>query len=244
MTFTTGNCYGIIGANGAGKSTFLKVLSGQLDPNSGHVHLESGKRMSVLEQNHFAYDEQQVLQSVIMGNKPLYAIKKEMDDLYAKPDFSDADSERVGELQIKYEEMNGWNADSDAAALLSSLGIPEDLHYTLMGDLDGKKKVRILLAQALFGNPDVLIMDEPTNDLDVNTLRALEEALENFAGCAVIISHDRWFLDRVCTHILAFEGNSEVYYFEGGYSDYEENRKKRMGDEQPKRIRYKKLGSV
>ena len=201
VTFTIGNCYGIIGANGAGKSTFLKMLSGQLDPNSGHVHLESGKRMSVLEQNHFAYDEQQVLQSVIMGNKPLYAIKKEMDDLYAKPDFSDADSERVGELQIKYEEMNGWNADSDAAALLSNLGIPEDLHYTLMGDLDGKKKVRVLLAQALFGNPDVLIMDEPTNDLDYETIQWLEEFLANYNHTVIVVSHDRHFLDLSLIHI-------------------------------------------
>jgi ATPase subunit of ABC transporter with duplicated ATPase domains len=222
VTFTTGNCYGIIGANGAGKSTFLKVLSGQLDPNSGHVHLESGKRMSVLEQNHFAYDEQQVLQSVIMGNKPLYAIKKEMDDLYAKPDFSDADSERVGELQIKYEEMNGWNADSDAAALLSSLGIPEDLHYTLMGDLDGKKKVRVLLAQALFGNPDVLIMDEPTNDLDYETIQWLEEVLANYDHTVIVVSHDRHFLDSVCTHISDIDFG-KINHYSGNYTFWYES---------------------
>ena len=222
VTFTTGNCYGIIGANGAGKSTFLKVLSGQLDPNSGHVHLESGKRMSVLEQNHFAYDEQQVLQSVIMGNKPLYAIKKEMDDLYAKPDFSDADSERVGELQITYEEMNGWNADSDAAALLSSLGIPEDLHYTLMGDLDGKKKVRILLAQALFGNPDVLIMDEPTNDLDYETIQWLEEFLANYDHTVIVVSHDRHFLDSVCTHISDIDFG-KINHYSGNYTFWYES---------------------
>ena len=222
VTFTTGNCYGIIGANGAGKSTFLKVLSGQLDPNSGHVHLESGKRMSVLEQNHFAYDEQQVLQSVIMGNKPLYAIKKEMDDLYAKPDFSDADSERVGELQIKYEEMNGWNADSDAAALLSNLGIPEDLHYTLMGDLDGKKKVRILLAQALFGNPDVLIMDEPTNDLDYETIQWLEEFLANYDHTVIVVSHDRHFLDSVCTHISDIDFG-KINHYSGNYTFWYES---------------------
>ena len=222
VTFTTGNCYGIIGANGAGKSTFLKVLSGQLDPNSGHVHLESGKRMSVLEQNHFAYDEQQVLQSVIMGNKPLYAIKKEMDDLYAKPDFSDADSERVGELQIKYEEMNGWNADSDAAALLSSLGIPEDLHYTLMGDLDGKKKVRILLAQALFGNPDVLIMDEPTNDLDYETIQWLEEFLANYDHTVIVVSHYRHFLDSVCTHISDIDFG-KINHYSGNYTFWYES---------------------
>ena len=222
VTFTTGNCYGIIGANGAGKSTFLKVLSGQLDPNSGHVHLESGKRMSVLEQNHFAYDEQQVLQSVIMGNKPLYAIKKEMDDLYAKPDFSDADSERVGELQIKYEEMNGWNADSDAAALLSNLGIPEDLHYTLMGDLDGKKKVRVLLAQALFGNPDVLIMDEPTNDLDYETIQWLEEFLANYDHTVIVVSHDRHFLDSVCTHISDIDFG-KINLYSGNYTFWYES---------------------
>ena len=222
VTFTIGNCYGLIGANGAGKSTFLKMLSGQLDPNSGHVHLESGKRMSVLEQNHFAYDEQQVLQSVIMGNKPLYAIKKEMDDLYAKPDFSDADSERVGELQIKYEEMNGWNADSDAAALLSNLGIPEDLHYTLMGDLDGKKKVRVLLAQALFGNPDVLIMDEPTNDLDYETIQWLEEFLANYDHTVIVVSHDRHFLDSVCTHISDIDFG-KINHYSGNYTFWYES---------------------
>lgn len=222
VTFTTGNCYGIIGANGAGKSTFLKVLSGQLDPNAGHVHLEPGKRMSVLEQNHFAYDENQVLQSVIMGNKPLYAIKKEMDDLYANPDFSDADSERVGELQIKFEEMDGWNADSDAAALLSNLGISEDLHYTLMGDLDGKQRVRVLLAQALFGNPDVLIMDEPTNDLDYETIQWLEEFLANYDHTVIVVSHDRHFLDSVCTHISDIDFG-KINHYSGNYTFWYES---------------------
>ena len=222
VTFTTGNCYGIIGANGAGKSTFLKALSGQLDPNAGHVHLEPGKRMSVLEQNHFAYDEHQVLQSVIMGNKPLYAIKKEMDDLYANPDFSDADSERVGELQIKFEEMDGWNADSDAAALLSNLGISEDLHYTLMGDLDGKQRVRVLLAQALFGNPDVLIMDEPTNDLDYETIQWLEEFLANYDHTVIVVSHDRHFLDSVCTHISDIDFG-KINHYSGNYTFWYES---------------------
>ena len=222
VTFTTGNCYGIIGANGAGKSTFLKVLSGQLDPNAGHVHLDPGKRMSVLEQNHFAYDEHQVLQSVIMGNKPLYAIKKEMDDLYANPDFSDADSERVGELQIKFEEMDGWNADSDAAALLSNLGISEDLHYTLMGDLDGKQRVRVLLAQALFGNPDVLIMDEPTNDLDYETIQWLEEFLANYDHTVIVVSHDRHFLDSVCTHISDIDFG-KINHYSGNYTFWYES---------------------
>ena len=222
VTFTTGNCYGIIGANGAGKSTFLKVLSGQLDPNAGHVHLEPGKRMSVLEQNHFAYDEHQVLQSVIMGNKPLYEIKKEMDDLYANPDFSDADSERVGELQIKFEEMDGWNADSDAASLLSNLGISEDLHYTLMGDLDGKQRVRVLLAQALFGNPDVLIMDEPTNDLDYETIQWLEEFLANYDHTVIVVSHDRHFLDSVCTHISDIDFG-KINHYSGNYTFWYES---------------------
>ena len=222
VTFTTGNCYGIIGANGAGKSTFLKVLSGQLDPNAGHIHLEPGKRMSVLEQNHFAYDEHQVLKTVIMGNKPLYAIKKEMDDLYANPDFSDADSERVGELQIKFEEMDGWNADSDAAALLSNLGISEDIHYTMMGDLDGMQRVRVLLAQALFGNPDVLIMDEPTNDLDYETIQWLEEFLANYDHTVIVVSHDRHFLDSVCTHISDIDFG-KINHYSGNYTFWYES---------------------
>ncbi|MGB0260525.1 MAG: ABC-F family ATP-binding cassette domain-containing protein [Flavobacteriaceae bacterium] len=222
VTFTTGNCYGIIGANGAGKSTFLKALSGKIDPNSGSVHLEPGKRMSVLEQNHFAFDEHPVLQTVIMGNAPLYAIKKEMDDLYAKPDFSDADSERVGELQIKFEEMNGWNADSDAAALLSNLGISEDLHYSLMGDLDGKQRVRVLLAQALFGNPDVLIMDEPTNDLDYETISWLEDFLANYDNTVIVVSHDRHFLDAVCTHISDIDFG-KINHFSGNYTFWYES---------------------
>ncbi len=199
VSFTQGNCYGIIGANGAGKSTFLKILSGQIDPTSGHVHLEPGKRMSILEQNHNAYDEYTVLESVVMGNKPLFKIKKEIDALYA--DYSDENADRIGELQVQFEEMNGWNADSDAAALLSNLGITEEFHYTLMGDLDSKLKVRVLLAQALFGNPDVLIMDEPTNDLDYETINWLENFLADYENTVIVVSHDRHFLDSVCTHI-------------------------------------------
>ena len=178
--------------------------------------------MSVLEQNHFVYDEHQVLQTVIMGNKPLYAIKKEMDDLYANPDFSDADSERVGELQIKFEEMDGWNADSDAAALLSNLGISEELHYTLMGDLDGKQRVRVLLAQALFGNPDVLIMDEPTNDLDYETIQWLEEFLANYDHTVIVVSHDRHFLDSVCTHISDIDFG-KINHYSGNYTFWYES---------------------
>ncbi len=177
-TFTQGNCYGIIGANGAGKSTFLKIIAGDIDPTSGHVILEPGKRMSVLNQNHNMFDEHTVLETVLMGNKVLFAIKKEMDELYA--DYSDENADRIGELQLQFDEMNGWNADSDAASMLSNLGISEDLHYTLMGEVEPKLKVRVLLAQALFGNPDVLVMDEPTNDLDFETIGWLENFLANY----------------------------------------------------------------
>ncbi|MEM6722111.1 MAG: ATP-binding cassette domain-containing protein [Bacteroidota bacterium] len=221
-TFTTGNCYGVIGANGAGKSTFLKILSGKMEPTSGHVHLEPGKRMSVLEQNHFAYDDLPVLETVIMGNKPLFAIKKEMDEIYAKVDFSDKDGERVGELQIEFEEMNGWNADSDAAALLSNLGISEANHYSLMNELDGKQKVRVLLAQALFGNPDVLIMDEPTNDLDFETIAWLENFLANYDNCVIVVSHDRHFLDAVCTHISDIDF-AKINHYSGNYTFWYES---------------------
>jgi len=221
-TFTQGNCYGIIGANGAGKSTFLKILAGDIDPTSGHVHLEPGKRMSVLNQNHNMFDENTVLETVMMGNKTLFAVKKEMDDIYLKPDFSDKDADRVGELQVIFEEMNGWNADSDAAAMLSSLGITEDNHYTLMGDLDGKLKVRVLLAQALFGNPDVLIMDEPTNDLDFETINWLENFLANYDNTVIVVSHDRHFLDAVCTHISDIDFN-KINQYSGNYTFWYES---------------------
>lgn len=221
-TFTQGNCYGVIGANGAGKSTFLKILSGKSDPTSGHVHLEPGKRMSVLEQNHNLYDDYPVLETVIMGNKPLYEIKKEMDEIYAKEDFSDADGERVGVLQVEFEEMNGWNADSEAAALLSNLGIKEEHHYTPMGDLDNKLKVRVLLAQALFGNPDVLIMDEPTNDLDYETISWLENFLANYENTVIVVSHDRHFLDSVCTHISDIDFG-KINHYSGNYTFWYES---------------------
>ena len=221
-TFTQGNCYGIIGANGAGKSTFLKILSGKSDPTSGHVHLEPGKRMSVLEQNHNLYDEHPVLETVMMGNKPLFKIKKEMDEIYAKEDFNDADGERVGVLQVEFEEMNGWNADSEAAALLSNLGIKEENHYTLMGDLDNKLKVRVLLAQALFGNPDVLIMDEPTNDLDYETIGWLENFLANYENTVIVVSHDRHFLDSVCTHISDIDFG-KINNYSGNYTFWYES---------------------
>ena len=241
MKFTPGNCYGIIGANGAGKSTFLRVISKQLDPTRGTVSLGPGERLSVLSQDHFAFDEYTVMDTVLMGHTTLWEVMSEKNALYAKPDFSDADGIRVSELEEKFAEMEGWNAESDAAALLSGLGISEEFHYTLMKDMSGKQKVRALLARALFGQPDNLLLDEPTNDIDVNTLRALEEGLENFAGCAVVISHDRWFLDRIATHILSFEGDSKVVFYEGSYSEYEEWKKAQGGDTQPHRVKYRKL---
>ncbi len=218
--FTQGNCYGIIGANGAGKSTFLKILSNVIEPTSGHVHLEPGKRMSVLEQNHYAYDEYTVLETVIMGNKPLYTIKKEIDALYA--DYTDENAEKIGELQVKFEEMNGWNADSDAAAMLSNLGIKEGLHYTQMSDLDTKQRVRVLLAQCLFGRPDVLVMDEPTNDLDYETISWLESFLANFDNTVIVVSHDRHFLDAVCTHISDIDFG-KINHYSGNYTFWYES---------------------
>ena len=220
VTFTQGNCYGIIGANGAGKSTFLKILSGKQEPTSGRVILEPGKRMSVLEQDHYAYDDYTVLDTVIMGNKVLSKIKKEMDDLYA--DYSDENAERIGELQMQFDEMNGWNAESDAAALLSNLGISEDMHYTLMSEMDGKLKVRVLLAQALFGNPDVLIMDEPTNDLDFETIGWLENFLANYDNTVIVVSHDRHFLDAVCTHISDIDFG-KINHYSGNYTFWYES---------------------
>ena len=218
--FQTGNCYGIIGANGAGKSTFLKIISGKMDATSGQVHLETGKRMSVLSQDHYAYDDYPVLETVVMGNKDLFKIKKEIDALYA--DYTDENAEKIGELQIVFEEMNGWNADSDAAAMLSNLGISEDLHYTLMKDLDGKQKVRVLIAQALFGNPDVLIMDEPTNDLDFETIAWLENFIANFDNCVIVVSHDRHFLDAVCTHISDIDFG-KINHYSGNYTFWYES---------------------
>ena len=218
--FQTGNCYGIIGANGAGKSTFLKILSGKMEATSGHVHIEPGKRMSVLEQNHNSYDDYPVLEAVVMGNKELFSIKKEIDALYA--DYTDENAEKIGELQVTFEEMNGWNADSDAASMLSNLGIKEEYHYSLMKDLDGKQKVRVLLAQALFGNPDVLIMDEPTNDLDFETISWLENFLANYDNCVIVVSHDRHFLDAVCTHISDIDFG-KINHFSGNYTFWYES---------------------
>ena len=219
-TFHNGNCYGIIGANGSGKSTFLKILAGKQDPTSGHVHLEAGKRMSVLEQEHNLYDEHPVLETVLMGNKPLFKIKTEIDALYA--DYTDENADKIGELQVEFEEMNGWNADSDAATLLSNLGIKEQNHHSLMKDLDGKQKVRVLIAQALFGNPDVLIMDEPTNDIDYDTISWLENFLANYDNCVIIVSHDRHFLDSVCTHISDIDFG-KINHYSGNYTFWYES---------------------
>ena len=221
-SFVKGNCYGIIGANGAGKSTFLKILSKSIEPNSGSVHLVTGKRMSVLEQNHFAFDEKQVLETVIMGNKELFSIKKEMDEIYANPDFSDKDSDRVGVLQLEYEEMDGWNAESSAAALLSNLDIKEEHHYKNMSELDGVQKVKVLLAQALFGNPDVLVMDEPTNDLDFETIKWLENFISNYDNTCIVVSHDRHFLDSVCTHISDIDFG-KINNYSGNYTFWYES---------------------
>ena len=217
IKFTKGNCYGIIGANGAGKSTFLKILSGKQEPTTGSVSLESGKRMSVLEQDHFAYDQFTVLETVLRGNKRMFEIKEEMDALYAKPDFSDEDGIKAGELGVIFDEMGGWNAETDAQTMLSNVGIKEDMHWQMMSELENKDKVRVLLAQALFGNPDVLILDEPTNDLDIDTIAWLEDFLADYENTVIVVSHDRHFLDAVCTHIGDLD-YSKLNLYTGNYS--------------------------
>ena len=217
IMFTKGNCYGIIGANGAGKSTFLKILTGKQEPTTGNVSLEPGKRMSVLEQDHFAYDNFTVLETVLRGNKKLFEIKEEMDALYAKEDFSDADGIKAGELGVIYDEMGGWNAESDAQTMLSNVGIKDEMHWQMMGELENKDKVKVLLAQALFGNPDVLILDEPTNDLDIDTIAWLEDFLADYENTVIVVSHDRHFLDSVCTHIVDLD-YSKLNLYTGNYS--------------------------
>lgn len=217
LKFTPGNCYGIIGANGAGKSTFLRVLSGDVDPSRGNVAFGPGERLSVLKQDHFEFDEHTVLDTVLMGHEPLWKIMKEKDALYAKEDFSEADGLKAGELEERFAEMEGWNAESDAAELLSGLGVKEHLHYTLMGELNAKEKVRVLLAQALFGKPDNLLLDEPTNDLDVNTIMWLENYLSNYENTVLVVSHDRHFLDAVSTHTIDID-YSDINLFAGNYS--------------------------
>ena len=222
MKFTNGNIYGIIGANGAGKSTFLKVISGELDPTKGSVTLGPGERLSVLSQDHFKFDEHTVLDTVLMGHTILWDIMKQREALYAKEDFTDEDGIKAAELEEKFAELEGWNAESDAAILLSGLGIKEDKHYTLMGDLSGKEKVRVMLAQALFGNPDNLLLDEPTNDLDMDTVTWLEEYLSNFEHTVLVVSHDRHFLDSVCTHTVDIDFG-KVNLFAGNYSFWYES---------------------
>ena len=222
LKFTGGNCYGIIGANGAGKSTFLKVISGDLTPTKGSITIASGERLSVLRQDHFQFDEVPVLETVLRGHQPLWEVMQEKDALYAKADFSDADGIRASELEEKFAEMDGWNAESDAAALLSGLGIKEDLHYKLMKELSGKEKVRVLLAQALFGKPDNLLLDEPTNDLDLETVSWLENYLSNFENTVLVVSHDRHFLDSVCTHTVDID-YGKISMFAGNYSFWYES---------------------
>ncbi|MDY4870870.1 ABC-F family ATP-binding cassette domain-containing protein [Phocaeicola faecicola] len=222
LKFTNGNIYGIIGANGAGKSTFLKVISGELDPTKGSVTLGPGERLSVLSQDHFKFDEHTVLDTVLMGHTVLWDIMKQREALYAKEDFTDEDGIKAAELEEKFAELEGWNAESDAAILLSGLGIKEDKHYSLMGDLSGKEKVRVMLAQALFGNPDNLLLDEPTNDLDMETVTWLEEYLSNFEHTVLVVSHDRHFLDSVCTHTVDIDFG-KVNLFAGNYSFWYES---------------------
>jgi ATPase subunit of ABC transporter with duplicated ATPase domains len=222
LKFIPGNCYGIIGANGAGKSTFLKILSGDIDANTGEIAITPGERMAVLRQNHYEFDEYQVLQTVMMGHKKLMDIIQEKDAIYAKTDFTDADGIRASELESEFAEMEGWNAESDAANLLSGLGVSEDLHYRLVSELNGTQKVRVLLAQALYGNPDILLLDEPTNDLDVHTIAWLEDYLADFKNTVIVVSHDRHFLDAVCTHIVDID-YSKMKLYTGNYSFWYES---------------------
>lgn len=220
--FVNGNCYGVIGANGAGKSTFLKILTGDQDPTTGHVHLEPGKRMAVLKQDHFEFDEFQVLNTVLMGHTRLFEIMTEKEALYAKPDFSDEDGMRTAELEGEFADLEGWNAETDAASLLSNLGIDESKHYMKMEELSNDLKVRVLLVQALFGNPDLLILDEPTNDLDLKTVSWLEDFLLDFKNTVIVVSHDRHFLDTVCTHVCDIDFN-KINLFTGNYSFWYES---------------------
>jgi ATPase subunit of ABC transporter with duplicated ATPase domains len=222
LKFVNNNCYGVIGANGAGKSTFLKILSGEIDPTTGSVALNTGARMAVLKQNHYEFDECLVLNTVIMGHKKLWSIMQEKEAIYAKADFSEADGNRASELEAEFAEMNGWDAETDAAQLLSSLGIKEENHYSLIKDLNGNEKVRVLIAQALFGNPDVLLLDEPTNDLDVETIMWLEDFLVNFNNTVIVVSHDRHFLDSVCTHMVDIDF-SKIQMYSGNYTFWYES---------------------
>jgi len=236
LKFIPGNCYGLIGANGAGKSTFLKILSGEIDQTSGEVSITPGERMAVLKQNHYEFDAFEVLQTVMMGHKKLWKIMQEKDAIYAKPDFNDADGIRASELESEFAEMEGWNAESDAANLLSGLGISEDIHYSKLSELSGNQKVRVLLAQALYGNPDILLLDEPTNDLDVHTIAWLENYLADFKNTVIVVSHDRHFLDAVCTHIVDIDFG-KMRQYTGNYTFWYESSQlvlKQMSDKNSK----------
>ncbi len=222
IKFTEGNCYGLIGANGAGKSTFLKILSGKLEPSKGDITMNQGERLSVLEQDHYKYDDFQVLDTVIMGNARLYEIMKEKDAIYMKEDFTEADGIRASELEAEFAELDGWEAESDAAILLNGLGIEPELHYSMMRDLDGGQKVKVLLAKALFGNPDVLLLDEPTNHLDLDAIAWLEEFLINFNNTVIVVSHDRYFLNKVCTHIADID-YGKIQLYAGNYDFWYES---------------------
>ena len=222
IKFTEGNCYGLIGANGAGKSTFLKILSGKLETTTGDIFITPGQRMSVLEQDHFKYDEYNVMDVVIMGNERLYQIMKEKDAIYAKEDFTDEDGIRASELEGEFAEMNGWEAESDAAMLLNGLGIGTDLHYSTMNTLNGNEKVKILLAKALFGNPDILLLDEPTNHQDLDAIAWLEDFLIDFDNTVIVVSHDRYFLNKVCTHIADID-YGKIQLYAGNYDFWYES---------------------
>ena len=222
IKFTEGNCYGLIGANGAGKSTFLKILSGALETTNGDVSITPGQRLSVLEQDHFKYDVYPVMDTVIMGNERLYQIMKEKDAIYAKEDFTDEDGIRASELEGEFAEMDGWEAESNAAQLLNGLGIDTEIHNSLMKDLNGSEKVKVLLAKALFGNPDILLLDEPTNHLDLDAIAWLEEFLINFDNTVIVVSHDRYFLDKMARRTFLVDGNGSVTETPGGYSEWME----------------------
>ncbi|NQW42163.1 MAG: ATP-binding cassette domain-containing protein [Bacteroidetes bacterium] len=242
VKFVPGNCYGVIGANGAGKSTFIKILSGEIEPTTGRVEIEKGKRLSILKQNHFEFDQFQVLETVVMGNKPLFELMKEKDAIYAKEDFSDADGIKASELEEKFAEMEGWNAESDAATLLNGLGIGEEIHSKTIHELSNNEKVRVLLAQALFGNPDILLLDEPTNDLDVDTIKWLENFLANFENTVLVVSHDRHFLDSVCTHVADIDFN-KITTYSGNYTFWYQSSQlalKQRGDQNKKAEEKKK----
>ena len=249
IKFTKGNCYGLIGANGAGKSTFLKVLSGEIEPSKGEVCIDKGERLSVLKQDHYAYEECKILDTVIMGNNELYNIMKEKEEIYAKPDFSEEDGMKAAKLEERFAELDGWNAESDAAMLLNDLGIASEIHDKYMKEIEAKDKVKVLLAQALFGNPDVLLLDEPTNDLDIKAIEWLQEFLINFENTVIVVSHDRYFLNKVCTHIAdvdfgkikIYPGNYDFWYESSQLAlkqMKEQNKKKELDEIKPSNRKY------